>query len=755
MARFTHRPSTGKNKETIKVTYPVSGMMCAVCAGTVEKTVAEVPGVTEAAVNFATSSVSFTYDSRVTSPEAVAEAVRRQGYGMIVENDAAKAIEKSDLREAAAYRDMKRKVALAWTLTIPLAVLCMGGFHFPGMQWLLMAMALLVMVFCGARFYSSGVRHLLHGNANMDSLVAVSTAVSFLFSLFNTIWPEYLTSRSFSADLYYEASAMIIAFVLTGKLMEMRARHSTGNALRALMKLQPAEAMVRQADGQFILVPIADIRHGDIISVRPGERIPVDGVVTSGVSGVDESMLTGEPAAVEKSVGASVSAGTLNGNGNLEIKALQVGASTQLSRIIERVREAQGSKAPVQRIVDRISAVFVPCVIAVALVTFCIWISNGPDNLPIAVLTSVSVLVIACPCALGLATPTAVMVGIGRGARRGILVKDASALERLRRVDVLAIDKTGTLTEGKPKVTDIIWREGTSADDREQALQAMAALESRSAHPLAAAIEEMASKSVAGIPTASEFDYFPGKGIRGKVDGKSWWIGSSDLHTGSSLASTPEIDRKMRVWEDEGAGIVTAGDEEGMICAMRVTDAVRADAREAVERLSDLGITTILLTGDRRDAALRVARECGITEVKASMLPSGKQEEIVRLRKKGHFTAMAGDGINDSQALAEADVSIAMGGGSDIAIEVAQLTVVGGNLLDIPRAVRLSGATLRVIKENLFWAFIYNVIGIPLAAGALYPSMGWLLNPMVASAAMAVSSVCVVCNSLRLNRMKI
>ncbi len=739
--------------EMKKVNYPVTGMMCAVCAGTVEKTVAGCKGVEDASVNFAAAEVSFSYDPAVINPAEIAKAVSDAGYEMIIVDSAAEAVEEKEKAEHEQYVKMKRNLITAWVLTIPLSVICMAHVHFPGASWVQAALALGVMVISGRRFYTAGLRHLFRGRPDMDSLVAVSTLVSFLFSLFNTIFPHVLGNRGIPADLYYEAAAMIIAFVSTGKFMEARARRNTGTAIKALMGLQPSEALLVEKDGSVRTVRIDEIKAGDLISVRPGDRLPVDGVVTAGHSVVDESMLTGEPEGVEKTEGSKVSAGTLNTNGTITVRATEVGASTELSRIIECVREAQGSKAPVQRLVDKISSVFVPTVISIALLTFVVWICFGADKLPMAILAAVSVLVIACPCALGLATPTAVMVGIGRGAREGVLIREATALELLSKVNVLAIDKTGTLTEGKPKVTDTFTSPGA---DTLALVQAVRDLELKSAHPLAGAIAEWCGNKTNGtVNEPDNFDYIPGKGIVGTVDGKSYWIGSESLAKAEGAIVPEEMKRKTAEWGAEGAGTVLAGNKEKALIAFKVADTIRPDASETISQLKEMGIQPVLLTGDRMATAQYVARAVGIEDVVAETLPQDKQDTILKLKKEGKIVAMAGDGINDSQALAEADVSIAMGGGSDIAIEVAQLTIVSGRLSFIPRAIKLSGATLKVIRENLFWAFIYNVAGIPVAAGVLYPLWGILLSPMIASAAMAFSSVCVVLNSLRLNRMKI
>lgn len=731
--------------------FPITGMMCAVCSNTVENTALSQPGVMSAEVNFANASLSLSWNPEVTSPEKVAEAIRKAGYDMIIEKSEQKAVEEKEKRDEEEYLSMKRKTILAWVLTIPLSVLCMLHIHFPGAPWLYMLLALAVMVLCGAGFYRRGFRALLSRSPSMDSLLAVSTAVSFLFSLFNTVFPEYMTAKGLNADLYYEGAAMIIAFVLTGKLMETRSRHNTGVALKALMSLQPTEAMLIEPDGERRMVHIAEIKRGDLIAVRPGEKIPADGVVTEGVSGVDESMLTGEPVKVEKKPGDKVTAGTINGLGNFIMRASEVGADTELSRIIRAVREAQGSKAPVQRIVDKISSVFVPTVMALSVLTFIIWWAIGKEYIPVGIVAAISVLVIACPCALGLATPTAMMVGIGRGARNGILVKDAGALERLGKVNLLAIDKTGTLTAGNPRVTSFMADSVLSKSQTENLLAMVAGAEQNSIHPLSEAIcEYVASKGIEPIEP-EEFNYIPGKGIECLYNNMEYEIGAYSSEHGQV---NPVMGAEAERWLCEGGGIVGVYSSSSLLLLFRVEDTLRADAADTIRQLNRLGVTTVLLTGDKKATALHIASRAGITMVEAEMRPAGKQDFVKKMMKEGKVVAMAGDGINDTQALAEADVSIAMGSGSDIAIETAQLTITGGRLSALPTAVSLARATLKVIHENLFWAFIYNVIGIPLAAGALY-SLGFMLNPMFASAAMALSSVCVVTNSLRLNKIKL
>ena len=735
----------------MKEIFPITGMMCAVCSNTVQKTASEQPGVISAEVNFANASLTLDWNPKITNPEKIAAAIRDAGYDMIIEQSEQKAVEEKEKHDAKEYHDMKRRTLIAWLLTIPLSVMCMLHLHFPGAPWLYMVLTLIVMAGCGSGFFKRGVKALLIGAPSMDSLVALSTSVSFLFSLFNTIAPEVMTSRGLNADLYYEGAAMIIAFVLTGKLMETRSHHNTGLALKALMGLQPTEALLLLPDGEQKMVEISEIKAGDLIIVRPGEKIPADGNVTEGTSAVDESMLTGEPLKIEKSAGDSVTAGTINGAGRFVMKAVKVGAETELSRIIKAVREAQGSKAPVQRLVDKISAVFVPTVIGISLLTLIIWLCIGGEYLVVGITAAVSVLVIACPCALGLATPTAMMVGIGRGARMGILVKDAAALERLGKVNVLAIDKTGTITEGTPDVTDVASSSSLSENELKEIYAIVLGAEMNSIHPLSEAISRyLKGKNIAPLSPDS-FNYIPGKGIDCRYDGKDYRIGSVDNE--QSGENTVLIDR-AKSWLNEGAGVVGVYSDLRLLIVFKVEDSLRPDAGATISTLFSLGIKTILLTGDKRSTAEHIAREAGITHVEPEMLPADKQAYISSLMKEGKIVAMAGDGINDTRALAEADVSIAMGSGSDIAIEAAQLTITGGKLSSIPQAIKLARATLRIIRENLFWAFIYNVIGIPIAAGVLFP-IGFMLNPMFASAAMALSSVCVVTNSLRLGKMKL
>lgn len=709
--------------KNIRQTFPVTGMMCAVCAGTVQHVLSETPGVESADVNFATSSATVEWNPSLIGTSDLQKRVEEAGYGLIVQSDEAKAVEQKEKEDARAYRDLRIRVIAAWLISVPLAVLCMVHVHFPAEQWIYMAMTIVVMAWCGAGFFRRGFRTLLAGAPTMDTLVAISVSVSFLFSAFVTIFPEVMLRNGYSADIYYEGAAMIITFVLTGKLMEARSRRNTGAAIRALMGLQPDTAQVVLPDGEVREMPLSLVEAGMTLLVRPGERVPVDGTVVSGHSSVDESMLTGESEPIEKTGGCAVTAGTLNGNGTLTVRADKVGRETELARIVRSVREAQGSKAPVQRLVDKISARFVPAVIAVALLTFIVWAFFLGDW-GRALVCSVSVLVIACPCALGLATPTAVMVGIGNGARKGILVKDASALELLDKVDMVVLDKTGTITEGHPRVNDVKWYDFSSKGSLSGVVYGAELL---SAHPLAEAICSY-FKALGVQPEAPDtFEYTPGRGITFTYKDETYELGNR-------------------------VGPVSLMRGRDVLAVFDISDTLRPGVPHDIAALKASGREVMLLTGDRKSTAQKIAAEAGIERVVAEVMPAGKLEVISRLKKEGYFVAMAGDGINDAEALAEADVSVAMGGGSDIAIEVAQLTLVGGNLRSLPEAFRLSRRTLKIIRENLFWAFVYNVIGIPLAAGVL-TSVGFMLNPMYASAAMALSSVCVVLNSLRLNKL--
>lgn len=735
-------------RETETKVLPVLEMSCAVCAGNVESTVQALSGVEKASVNFAAGTLTVTYNPSVITLEVMQAAVQAAGYDLIVEAEDPVAMQEEKARMH--YKILRRNTIGAWTLSIPLALLGMVFMHVPFGNWIMMVLALAIMIFFGRSFYVNGVRHALKGKANMDTLVALSTSIAFLFSLFNTLYPGFWLGKGLEPHVYYEASGVIIAFVLLGKLMEERARNSTSSAIKGLMGLQPKTARL-VTDGREEEVPISNLQVGNVVSVRPGEKIPVDGTLLQGSSSVDESMLSGEPIPVEKNAGDRVLAGTINQKGAFTMEATSVGGTTVLAQIVQMVQSAQGSKAPVQRIVDKISGIFVPVVVLLSFLTFVCWLVIGGESyFSYALLSAVSVLVIACPCALGLATPTALMVGMGKGAEQHILIKDAFALENLCKVDTVVLDKTGTLTEGVPVVTDSYW----ISDDNIRYLDVLYTAEQKSEHPLASAILCWLEESGAKVCEAENFESLTGRGVRIQVEGVTYWVGSQGLLDIFQAGIPEKVRKQIGQWQEDGQSVVFYGQETRLLAVLAISDRIKPTSAEAVKELKKQGIEVHLLTGDGVRTAERVAATLDIGYYKAEVMPNDKEEYIISLQQQGKKVAMVGDGINDSQALARADVSIAMGKGTDIAMDVAMVTLITSDLLLLPGAIRLSKQTVRLIYQNLFWAFIYNVIGIPLAAGVLFPINGLLLNPMLASAAMAFSSVSVVLNSLRLKFMK-
>lgn len=735
-------------RETETKVLPVLEMSCAVCAGNVESTVQALSGVEKASVNFAAGTLTVTYNPSVITLEVMQAAVQAAGYDLIVEAEDPVAMQEEKARMH--YKILRRNTIGAWTLSIPLALLGMVFMHVPFGNWIMMVLALAIMIFFGRSFYVNGVRHALKGKANMDTLVALSTSIAFLFSLFNTLCPGFWLGKGLEPHVYYEASGVIIAFVLLGKLMEERARNSTSSAIKGLMGLQPKTARL-VTDGREEEVPISNLQVGNVVSVRPGEKIPVDGTLLQGSSSVDESMLSGEPIPVEKNAGDRVLAGTINQKGAFTMEATSVGGTTVLAQIVQMVQSAQGSKAPVQRIVDKISGIFVPVVVLLSFLTFVCWLVIGGESyFSYALLSAVSVLVIACPCALGLATPTALMVGMGKGAEQHILIKDAFALENLCKVDTVVLDKTGTLTEGVPVVTDSYW----ISDDNIRYLDVLYTAEQKSEHPLASAILCWLEESGAKVCEAENFESLTGRGVRIQVEGVTYWVGSQGLLDIFQAGIPEKVRKQIGQWQEDGQSVVFYGQETRLLAVLAISDRIKPTSAEAVKELKKQGIEVHLLTGDGVRTAERVAATLDIGYYKAEVMPNDKEEYIISLQQQGKKVAMVGDGINDSQALARADVSIAMGKGTDIAMDVAMVTLITSDLLLLPGAIRLSKQTVRLIYQNLFWAFIYNVIGIPLAAGVLFPINGLLLNPMLASAAMAFSSVSVVLNSLRLKFMK-
>lgn len=730
-----------------KKTFPVLNMHCAGCAANVEKTVKKLPGVTDASVNFATNTLSVSYDADKLTPGEIRAAVLAAGYDLIVEE-----ILKEERREEAQqirYQRLKRKVIGAWIFVIPMLLFSMVLMHMPYSNIIQLLLALPVMILFGNSFYRNAWKQAKLGRSNMDTLVALSTLIAFLFSVFNTFFPGFWYSRGLEPHVYYEAAVVIIAFVLTGKLMEERAKGNTSSAIKKLMGLQPRVARVLRGGVEEDIL-IDQLQVGDLIVVRPGEQIPVDGVLSEGDSYVDESMISGEPIPVEKRVGDHVLAGTINQKGSFVIKASGVGSQTVLARIIRMVQEAQGSKAPVQRIVDKVTGIFVPVVLGIAVLTFILWmVFGGTAYISHAVLSAVSVLVIACPCALGLATPTALMVGIGKAASNHILIKDAVALEQMRKVNVVVLDKTGTLTEGHPTVSGWLWAHAQETHFKNVLLAA----ELKSEHPLAGAIVTALQDEEKVLPaTLDAFESITGKGIKVTYQGDTYWVGSHKLLKDFNASLSDVLAEMMVQYESDGNSIVYFGRGNEVLAIIAITDKIKPTSVEAVKELKRQGIDICMLTGDGQRTALAVAGKLGIDRFVADALPDDKEEFIRELQLQGKTVAMVGDGINDSQALALADVSIAMGKGTDIAMDVAMVTLMTSDLLLLPQAFELSRQTVKLIRQNLFWAFIYNLIGIPIAAGVLYPINGLLLNPMLASAAMAFSSVSVVLNSLSLGR---
>ena len=729
---------------TKKRSFPVQGMGCAACVARVEGALKSAKGVSSASVSLASNSALVEFDTAVTTPGELRKAVQDAGYDLLVDGSDDEADSAAEAARAEAYNQLKKDTILAAVLAALVMVIGMGFKDFPGKGFLLWALATPVVAWCGRRFFKAGFSAVKHGSANMDTLVALSVGISYLFSMFNLLFPQVWTSRGLEPHLYFESSTMIVAFILLGRLLEERAKHSTTAAIRGLMGLQRQDRAVQ---------------IGEVVPVKPGERLSVDGLVLDGASYVDESMLTGEPVPVLKKAGDTVYAGTLNQKGFLNVKAEKVGQDTFLSAIIRMVRDAQGSKAPIQHLVDKIAAVFVPVIIGISILTLLAWIFLAPeDGVTMGLLSMVAVLVIACPCSLGLATPTAIIAGIGNGASQGILIKDAESLQTARKVNAVVLDKTGTLTEGHPVVVESAWDPSASQEEDNQAAglrDVLFSLEKCSDHPLAEAV--CASLRGCEQLEVTGFETVLGKGVKGKVAGETYYVGNLDLLEeafpgGIPQETSPLVSGSISTWMNDGYTITILFDRRKVYAVLALSDQLRENAVQAVRVLQDDGLEVHMLTGDNEAAARRTARETGIRFVHAHVLPQDKARYVAGLQATGKKVAMVGDGINDSAALAQADLGIAMGGGSDIAMNTAQVTIVSDDLGKIRQLIKLSRRSVKIIRENLFWAFFYNLAAVPIAAGVLYPFTGWLLSPMIAAACMALSSVCVVTNSLRLRK---
>ncbi|MCF6404838.1 heavy metal translocating P-type ATPase [Chitinophaga filiformis] len=736
-----------KKTESSKETFPVLEMTCAACAVSVESMLKSVPGVEDAGVNFANQSAWVQYDHKNVTREALQSAVRSIGYDLVIEKENQEEVKEESQRRH--YQAIKRRTIWSSVLSLPIVIIGMFFMNMPYANWIMMVLATPVVFILGRSFFLNAWKQATHRKANMDTLVALSTGIAWIFSAFNTIYPEFWHQRGLHAHVYFEAAAVVIAFISLGKLLEEKAKSNTSSAIKKLIGLQPKTVLLVGGDGSTTEVPIAAVKKGDLLLVKPGEKIPVDGKLASGESYVDESMITGEPVPVAKKQGDNVFAGTINQKGSFRFTAEKVGTDTLLAHIIKMVQEAQGSKAPVQKLVDKIAGIFVPVVIGIAILTFVSWMVLGGDNaFTHALLTSVTVLVIACPCALGLATPTAIMVGVGKGAENNILIKDAESLELAHKVNAIILDKTGTITEGKPVVTDIIW-DGTETD-RQMHQSVLYSLEHQSEHPLAEAVTAYLSGTGIGPAELKNFESLTGQGVKGDHNSQTYFVGNKRLLDENGITVNSHLATQAAKLQEEAKTVIYFANAKALLAIVAIADKIKETSRQAIQALQRSGIEVYMLTGDNQHTAAAVAREVGIKSYKAEVLPSYKAAFVKELQQAGKVVAMVGDGINDSQALAQADVSIAMGKGSDIAMDVAKMTLITSDLNSIPKALKLSRQTVRTIKQNLFWAFIYNLIGIPLAAGLLFPINGFLLDPMIAGAAMALSSVSVVSNSLRL-----
>ncbi len=709
--------------------------------------IAAQPGVDKAEVNYATQSVKVLYHTDQVQPADFQKAVQSVGYDLILDVESGQ--EKQEEVQRSNYESLKKRMIASAVLTLPVVVIGMFMMDIPYANYIMLVFTTPVLFVFGKNFFINAFKQAKYGKANMDTLVALSTGIAYLFSVFNTFFPEFWHNRGLHPHVYFEAAAVVIVFIMLGKLLEERAKSNTSSAIKKLMGLQPKTVLLITSEGEKEIA-LTDVHIGDQLLVRSGEKIPVDGVVFQGSSYVDESMISGEPVAVSKNEGDKVYAGTINQKGSFRFTAEKVGGETMLAQIIKMVQDAQGSKAPVQKLVDKIAGIFVPVVMAIALLTLITWILVGGENaFTQGMLAMVTVLVIACPCALGLATPTAIMVGIGKGAESGILIKDAEALEQGYKVNAVILDKTGTLTKGKPEVTEMIWETGINGK-KEKLMEVFFALEQQSEHPLAEAIVNHIKPQLTSAVAVSNFNSITGKGVQADFDGNTYWAGSHKILKDQQIQISNDLQQKADVLQQAANTVIYFADQHQVFAIVAIADQLKERSADAVKILQDMGIAVYMLTGDNQQTAAAVAQQTGISQYKAEVLPSDKADFVKELQAQGKVVAMIGDGINDSHALAQADVSIAMGKGSDIAIDVAKITLVSSDLMMVPKALRLSKLTVRTIRQNLFWAFIYNLIGIPIAAGVLYPINGFLLNPMIAGAAMALSSVSVVGNSLRL-----
>ena len=737
----------GYDVTTVKKSFPVLQMTCASCAVSVESMLKAQQGVVDASVNYANAKVSIEFIPGIVQTESLRSAVQSIGYDLLIDESASDDETVKNIQKEK-FIKLKKKTYWALALSTPVVIIGMFFMNMPYANEIMWVFSTPVILWLGRDFYINAWKQAKHRSANMDTLVALSTGVAYIFSVFNTLFPHFWHERGLHAHVYFEAAAVIIAFILLGKLLEEKAKGNTSSAIKKLMGLQPKTVTIVHDGEHQMQIPIEQVAIGNTLLVKPGEKIAVDGTVVNGNSYVDESMLSGEPVPVLKNENDKVFAGTINQKGSFQFRADKVGSETMLAQIIKMVQDAQGSKAPVQKLVDKIAGIFVPIVILIAIAAFIVWNVFGGDNaFTQGLLALITVLVIACPCALGLATPTAIMVGVGKGAEKGILIKDAESLELAKKVNAVILDKTGTITEGRPVVTNDFW-----INENTELKQILYSIEKQSEHPLAEAVVTHLKQQ--SLFTISSFESITGKGAKAQANGETYFIGNRRLIEENKISIEKSISEKANQWGKEAKTVIWFANSQKVVSVLAIADQVKSTSQNAIQELQEAGIEVYMLTGDNQTTAKAVSEKVGIKHFKAEVLPEQKAEYVKELQAKGKVVAMVGDGINDSTALAQADVSIAMGKGSDIAMDVAKMTIISSDLAKIPEAIHLSKSTVSTIKQNLFWAFIYNLIGIPIAAGILYPINGFLLNPMLAGAAMALSSVSVVSNSLRLKYKK-
>lgn len=731
----------------IKSSYKVSGMTCAACAISLESYLGFIDGIQKVLVNYPNQSVYLEYDTEEIHFETIKSKAKEISY-ILISNDDVTAGESFEALEKDRLKTLRQKLIVAAILSSPIFIISMFFMgSIPYENWILLALSIPVLFWCGSEFFKIAYTKLKHKTTNMDTLVALSTGVAFTFSLFNTVYPQYFLAKGVLPHVYYESAVIIITLILLGRFLEEQAKGKTTSAIKNLMGLQPKEVIAIR-NGEEVTIALDDIILGEMIVLKPGDKIPVDGKVKKGQSFIDESMITGEPVPVSKSKGDLVFSGTINQQGSLRIIAKKIGKETVLSQIIQLVEQAQASKPKIQKLADKIASIFVPIVITLAIITFGIWMILGPEpTFTFAILALITVLIIACPCALGLATPTALMVGIGKGAAQGILIKDAKTLETAHKTSVLILDKTGTITEGRPSVTDAIWLDNSKEKELSPILLG---LESQSEHPLASAL--VAYLSAQGIlpETTDTFESITGMGAKALLGNTTYFVGNEKLMYSNKIAIPSAIATQATALKTKGKTVVFFSSSEKIEAIFAITDSIKKNARKAITAIQKLGISVYMLTGDNEQTAQIIADQVGIKNVKANLMPSDKGYFVKELQNQGHIVTMVGDGINDSHALAQADVGIAMGSGTDIAMESAGITLMSSDITQLSKAMKLSKETMKTIRQNLFWAFIYNLVAIPIAAGVLYPFNGFLLNPMIAGAAMSMSSISVLLNSLRL-----